>query len=220
MGIGMRRTAIASGTGLLLCFGAIGTAAADQDVPESSASGPDQAAGADSIPAEGTVDINDRDDWEDGDATSVIRPQICDGPQTWIEITKKKNYHIPSWWNGTKYKDGPGGTMTVSVTRGGTITAEVTGTVSAEANLIVAAAKSSVSYKIGASVTITTGHTYSHNISRNKYGHLQYGSWGYKVSWEKYRRRGNGCSGGTLVDSGTATLPTKETGWKYSETSS
>ncbi|MET8131560.1 hypothetical protein ABZV24_06245 [Streptomyces sp. NPDC005251] len=144
MGIGMRRAAIVSSTALLLCFGTIGTAAADQDVPKSSASGPDQASGADPIPAEDTVDINDRDDWEDGDAVSVIRPQICDGPQTWIEITKK-NYHIPSWWNGAKYKDGPGGTMTVSATRGGTITAEVTGTVSAEANLIVAAAKSSVS---------------------------------------------------------------------------
>ncbi|GAA3130844.1 hypothetical protein GCM10010521_16120 [Streptomyces rameus] len=88
-----------------------------------------------------------------------MRGQFCDGPQTRIEITKKTNDHIPSWWNGTK-------------------------------------------------------------TARDKYGHLQYGSWGYKVPWEKYRRRGDGCNGGTLVDSGTATLPTKETGWRYWETSS
>lgn len=110
--------------------------------------------------------------------------------------------------------------MTVSVTKRDTISAEVTGTVTAEANLVVAAAKSSISYKIGASVTITTGHTYTRNISGNKYGHLQYGSWGYKVSWAKYRRKGDGCNAGTLIDSGTAKLPTQETGWKYWETSS
>ncbi|WP_267893121.1 hypothetical protein [Streptomyces scabiei] len=43
---------------------------------------------------------------------------------------------------------------------------------------------------------------------------------GYKVSWEKYRHKGNGCRGATLIDSGTATLPTKETGWKFWSTSS
>ncbi|MET7827723.1 hypothetical protein ACGFSG_23465 [Streptomyces sp. NPDC048512] len=221
MGTGIRRTAIASSTALLFCFGAVQSATADQDAPESSTSGPDQAAGAtDSIAAEDTVDINDRDDWDQDDSTSLVNPHLCAGPQTWIEFSKKKKYHVPSWWNGTKFKDGPGGTMTVSVTKAGTLSAEVTGTVSAEANFVIAAAKSSISYKIGASVTITTGHTYSHNIPHNKYGHLQYGAWGYKVSWEKYRRKGNGCGGGTLIDSGTATLPTKETGWKYSETSS
>ncbi|SOD76769.1 hypothetical protein SAMN06272781_4623 [Streptomyces sp. 1222.2] len=110
--------------------------------------------------------------------------------------------------------------MTVSVTKSGTITAEVTGTIEAEANLVIAAAKSSISYKISGSVTVATGHTYAHNVARRKYGHLQYGSWGYKVSWEKYRRKGNGCGGATLIDSGTATLPTKETGWKFWETSS
>ncbi|MGW7042399.1 hypothetical protein ACWGDT_06710 [Streptomyces avermitilis] len=220
MGTGIRRTAIASTTALLLCLGAIGTASADQDAPESSANGSDQAVDGDFIAAQDTVEINDRDSWDEGDAESVIRPSICSGPQTWIEIASKKNYHVPSWWNGTKYKDGPGGDMTVVVTKSGTITAEVTGTVGAEANMVIAAAKSSVSYKIAGSVQITTGHTYSHNIARHKYGHLQYGSWGYKVTWEKYRRKGNGCNGGTLIDSGTATLPTKETGWKYRETSS
>ncbi|WP_406173418.1 hypothetical protein [Streptomyces sp. NBC_00996] len=217
MGIGMRRTAIASSSALLLCLGAVGTASADQEVPASSISGPDQA--ADAIAAENTVEVNDRDTWEDGDETTVVRPRICDGPQTWIEITSKKNYHIPSWWNGTKYKDGPGGTMAVSVTKSGTISAEVTGTVETEAKAIVWAAKASVSVKVGTSVTITTGHTYTHNIARGKYGHLQYGSWGYKVSWKKYRRVGNGCGHGTEIDSGNATLPTSETGWKYWETS-
>ncbi len=146
-----------------------------------------------------------------------MKPNRCDGPSTWVSITSKKGYHVPSWWNGTKYKDGPGGTMTVSVTKTGTITAEVTGTISGEANLVVAAAKSSISYKIAGSVSISTGHTYTRNIARGKYGHLQYGSWGYKVTWKKYRSTGNGC-GGVEIGHGTATLPTSETGWKYWET--
>ncbi|WP_327345222.1 hypothetical protein [Streptomyces europaeiscabiei] len=220
MGIGMRRTAIASTTALLLCLGTMGTASADQDAPEPSANGSDQAAGADVVDAADTVEINDRDGWEDDVTEAIPTPFICSGPETWIETKNKKNYHIPSWWNGTKYKDGPGGTMTVSVTRSGTITAEVTGTVEAEANLVIAAAKSSISYKIAGSVTVATGHTYSRNIPKRKYGHLQYGSWGYKVSWEEYRRKGNGCGRATLIDSGTATLPTKETGWKFWSTSS
>lgn len=148
MGIGMRRTAIASTTALLLCLGTTGTASADQDTPESSANGSDQAAGADVVDAADTVEINDRDGWEDDVTEAIPVPFICSGPETWIEIKKKKNYHIPSWWNGTKYKDGPGGTMTVSVTKTGAITAEVTGTVEAEASLVIAAAKSSISYKI------------------------------------------------------------------------
>jgi hypothetical protein len=196
----------------------MGTASAE-DVPVFSANGSDQAAGADVVDAADTVEINERE-WE-GDVTEMVpEPFICSGPETWIEIKKKKKYHVPSWWNGTSFKDGPGGTMTVSVIKSGTISAEVTGTIEAEANLVIAAAKSSVSYKISGSVTVTTGHTYTRNIPERKYGHLQYGSWGYKVSWEKYRRKGNGCNGATLIDSGTATLPTKETGWRFWKTSS
>lgn len=90
----------------------------------------------------------------------------------------------------------------------------------AELKAVLAKAKASVSVTVTGSVSLTTGHTYQHNIKSGKYGHLQYGSWGYKVSWEKYRMKGNGCNGGTLIAKGTAKLPTKEVGWKYTETSS
>lgn len=112
----------------------------------------------------------------------VKEPFSCDGPSTWYAITSKKAYHIPSWWNGTKYKDGPGGSMTVSVTKSGTVSSEITGSIEWSSNAIIAKAKASVSVKIGASVSVTTGHNYTHNIHSNKYGHLQYGSWGYKLT--------------------------------------
>ncbi|MGW4494256.1 hypothetical protein [Streptomyces sp. NPDC004376] len=220
MSFGMGRTAVASGTALLICLGTIGTAAADEEPPAPTASGPEQTVETGDGVAQDDTDINDRADWESDEPGGVVNPRYCDGPQTWIEITSKKNYHVASWWNGTKYKDGPGGSMTVSVTRAGTISMEISAGEEAEASVVVAKAKVSISAKIAASVSVTTGHTYTHEIAKKKYGHLQYGSWGYKVGWTKYRRKGNGCGSPTVVTSGTATLPTKETGWKYWETSS
>ncbi|MFI1704811.1 hypothetical protein [Streptomyces griseoruber] len=209
MGISTRRASTSAAiAALFLCFGTVGTASA-AEVPT------DEAA----VAADQTTDINDRPGWEDEteQPTSTKVPSRCDGPSTWVSITSKKAYHIPSWWNGTKYKDGPGGSMTVSVTKTGTITAEISGTVTAEANLVIAAAKSSITYKVSGSVSVATGHTYTRNISRNKYGHLQYGAWGYKVTWKKYVSTGDGCDG-VEIGHGTATLPTSETGWKYWET--
>lgn len=220
MGFGMRRTALASGTALLLCLGTVGTAIADEELPSPAAGDLEQAVTTDDVAVQDGDDINDRPGWEDGDATGVVSPHYCDGPQTWIEITSKKNYHVPAWWNGTKYKDGPGGTMMVSVTKGGTVSMEISVGAEAEAGVVLAKAKTSINVKVAGSVTVTTGHNYTHNIATHKYGHLQYGSWGYKISWKKWRRRGDGCGSPTLVKSGTATLPTSETGWKYWETSS
>ncbi|MGY1583891.1 hypothetical protein [Streptomyces sp. MN13] len=77
--------------------------------------------------------------------------------------------------------------MTVEVTKSGTISGEMTVGAEAELGAVIAKAKVSVRAKIAASVEITNGHRYSHDVRREKYGHLQYGSWGYKVSWEKYR---------------------------------
>ncbi|MFD7279195.1 hypothetical protein ACFV80_19670 [Streptomyces sp. NPDC059862] len=212
MGIGSRRASTGAATAaLLLCFATAGTAAAEE-VPAD-----DTAASADE-----TTDINERPGWED-DAPEEPIPEPglrrCDGPSTWYNITSKKAYHIPSSWNGTRYKDGPGGTMTVSVTKSGTIAFEIGGSIEWSSNAIIAKAKAQVSTKITGTVGVTTGHTYTREISRNKYGNLQYGSWGYKVTWKKYKASGNGCDG-VEIGHGTATLPTKATGWKYWETKS
>ncbi|MFG2359982.1 hypothetical protein [Streptomyces sp. NPDC048521] len=108
--------------------------------------------------------------------------------------------------------------MSVSVTKSGTISAEISGSIEWSSNAIIAKAKAQVSVKVGGSVSISTGHQYTHNVKSNKYGHLQYGSWGYKVTWAKYQRIG--ACGSKELGSGKATLPTSETGWKYWETSS
>ncbi|MFG3098666.1 hypothetical protein [Streptomyces sp. NPDC048202] len=211
MGISTWRALTGAAAASLLCLTAASTARAEEVPADSTA-----------IPAEQTADINDRQDWEGGEDQQVGEesPSLCDQPSTWYGIKSKKAVHVPSWWNGTKYKDGPGGTMTMVVTKGGTISAEVTGTGEFEASGVVAKARASVSVKVGGSVTVTTGHTYSRDIARGKYGHLQYGSWGYKVTWKKYRSGSGGNCGGVEIGHGSATLPTSETGWKYWETSS
>lgn len=212
MGIGSRRASTgAAALAVLLCLASAGTAVAEEAPRDASA-----------VSADGTTDINDRQAWDD-QADQPLKetgPSFCAGPQTWYEITSKKGYHVPSWWNGTKYKDGPGGTISVSVTKSGTISAEISGSGEWSAGAILAKAKTTISVKVSGSVSVTTGHTYTHNISGNKYGHLQYGSWGYKVSWKRYRSVGNGCGAPKEIGHGSATLPTSETGWKYWETKS
>ncbi|MFF4398418.1 hypothetical protein [Streptomyces sp. NPDC001480] len=94
MTLGMRRTAIASGAALLLCLGTMGTAIADEELPTSSASDTEQPVATDDVADQDGADINDRADWEDGEATSVVNPHYCDGPQTWIEITSKKPWQL------------------------------------------------------------------------------------------------------------------------------
>ncbi|MDT9701856.1 hypothetical protein [Streptomyces sp. P17] len=185
MGIGTRHASTGAATAaLLLCFGTAGTAAAEE-VPADDLV----------VSADETTDINDRQGWEDETDQPIDERETrrCTGPDTWYEFSSKKAYHVPSWWNGTKYKDGPGGTMSVSVTKSGTIALEISGSGEWSAGVLLAKAKTTISAKITGTVAVTTGHTYTHEISRNKYGHLQYGSWGYKASWKRYKSVGNGC---------------------------
>ncbi|MEU6220928.1 hypothetical protein ABZ845_25995 [Streptomyces sp. NPDC047022] len=224
MGIYARKTIMSSSAALLLCMAAAGTSVAETG--ETAPLAIQTATPTDSPTPEAPNPV----DTNDGPADDVVEtpiteaphntPSRCDNPyETWYTITGKSAYFVPSWWNGTEYKDGPGGSMTVSVTKAGTISASVTGSAEFSAGAIIAKAKTSVSATIGASFAITVGHQYSHDIARSKYGHLQYGSWGYKVSWAKYHTSGDGCRA-VKAATGTATLPTKSVGWKYWETSS
>ncbi|MFF3763160.1 hypothetical protein ACFYYR_03595 [Streptomyces sp. NPDC001922] len=151
---------------------------------------------------------------DDGD----VDTKRCDNPyKKWYTVSGKKNYHVPSWWHGTSYKDGPGGTMTVEVLKSGKIVVELSGSVSADAGVILAKVKTEFGVKVVAEVGVTVGHKYARDIKRGRYGHMQYGSWGYKTKWTKYETSANRC-GKKKLGSGTAKLPTKEVGWRYWET--
>lgn len=156
-------------------------------------------------------------------AESNVGIMRCDNPaKTWVQVSNKKNnYHVPSWWNGTSYKDGPGGSMRVSAEKAGRIGVEISGTGGVTVSVLIAEVKAEYSVKVTAEVGVTVGHTYTHGIPipAEKYGHLQYGSWGYKMNWAKYKTSSGRCSK-VKVSSGTAKLPTKEVGWRYWSTSS
>src|SRR3954469_21226541 len=148
-------------------------------------------------------------------ASATVRPQRC--PVTYgVLITSHKAYRLPA--HGAYFKDGPGGTITASVTRATTISSSLSTPLEVSASYLFASAKASVSGSITKSVAVTTGHTYSHNIGAHKYGNLQYGSNGYKVGWESNRTNPN-CST-TVLARGTAKLPATSVGWHYWETRS
>jgi hypothetical protein len=135
---------------------------------------------------------------------------------TWYDITAHAPYFVPA--SGLPiYKDGPGGEITVSLSKNYTSTTTVTGGTSAEIGGIVAKAKVEVSASLAQSVTLTIQHQYRHTITATKYGHAQYGAWGQQVSWRRYYD-GADCTT-TLRASGTARIPSAaEVGWRYWET--
>ncbi|WP_206318191.1 hypothetical protein [Actinacidiphila epipremni] len=144
--------------------------------------------------------------------------QACSVSYDYV-IDSKANYFVPAAWNGTHLKDGPGGSMSVSVTKAGTLSLSATGTAEFSTSALFAKAKVSVSSTVATSVSVTVGHTYSHTITAGKYGNAQYGSWGYKITWSEYINNGPACLS-HLYATGSATLPTDSTGWKYWETAS
>jgi hypothetical protein len=149
-------------------------------------------------------------------ASAVVTPKRSCPIDYGVLITSHSTYRLPA--PGAYFNDGPGGTITASVTRATTVSYSVSTSLEVSASYLFASAKASVSGNITKSVAITTGHTYSHTIHARKYGNLQYGSRGYKVGWKSTRTNPN-CSTTTLA-SGTAKLPATSVGWHFWETNS
>lgn len=117
------------------------------------------------------------------------------------------------------FKDGKGGTLTVSRTYSSTLNYSVTLGAESEVGAVLAKAKVSISGTLGRTTGKTTTHTYSHKISSNRYGHAKYVNWGKQVKWVKKRRWSN-CDTKVLAH-GTIDFPSTDTeGWVYWETKS
>jgi hypothetical protein len=141
---------------------------------------------------------------------------VCTAEESVETTNTGSNYMIPL--SSQEYKDGPGGTISVSVTKSGSVSATATVSTGITVSDIISSAKIDISASITKSTSITVGHTYSHNISAKKYGHAEYGSWGYTISWEDVQTRSNCTS--TVLSSGTGKMTTNSVGWKYWETAS
>jgi hypothetical protein len=107
--------------------------------------------------------------------------------------------------------------MTVTVQQASTVSASATVTAGASVSGIIAEAKIEVSASIGMSNTITVGHSYTHSIASGKYGNMQYGAWGYRLSWKFWNDRPQ-CDTVLLASGTNALAPTGGEGWRYWET--
>lgn len=113
------------------------------------------------------------------------------------------------------FRDGPGGTITVTLTKNYTSSATASGATSAEANGIFASARIEISASLTTSTSLEVSHTYSHNITAGRYGNAQYGSWGKRFFWGHYQDTPQ-CT--TIkLSGGTAYMPTRSVGWNYWE---
>ncbi|GAA3082046.1 hypothetical protein GCM10010530_05350 [Kribbella aluminosa] len=133
-------------------------------------------------------------------------------------MVRHSSYFVPA--GGLPiFKDGPGGHLTVGLTKNYTASATISTGGSVELGGVIAKAKLEVSQSLASSVSLTVLHTYDRVITAGKYGNVQYGSWGQSVTWRRYYD-GADCTT-TLRASGTARIPSAASvGWKYWETSS
>jgi len=114
------------------------------------------------------------------------------------------------------FKDGRGGTISVTKDFTKTSSYQVTAGAESEVGAVLAKAKVSISASLTKTNSSTVTHNYSHKISPNKYGHAQYVSWGKTVHWKKYRY--NYSCQQMLISSGTIKYPSNSEGWRYWET--
>jgi len=116
------------------------------------------------------------------------------------------------------FKDGRGGTITVSRNYSGSVSYRVEVGAESEVGAILAKAKISIKASLERTNSTSTTHTYSHKISKGRFGHVRYVSWGKRVTWTKYGD--NATCTTTKLASGVISFPSVEEGWYYWETRS
>lgn len=133
---------------------------------------------------------------------------------TYYTLTSKPTYlkfkGIPT------FKDGKGGTLSVTKDFTTSVSYQVTAGAETEAGAIFAKAKVSVSASITKTNSSTVTHNYTHKISKNRYGHAQYVAWSKRVSWAKWQTTPK-CTT-VKLKSGVIVFPTTSEGWRYWET--
>lgn len=112
-----------------------------------------------------------------------------------------------------RFKDGPGGKITVSRKKNKTVTYQVVAGAESEVGAVLAKAKVSVSASLTKSQSTEVVHSYEHKIPKGKYGNVRYVSWGKKIRWKKYRY--NSSCKQILIRKGTINFPRQAEGWYY-----
>jgi hypothetical protein len=139
-------------------------------------------------------------------------------PRTFFRIHQMspRNFFVPR----TRYIDGPGGSMTVSVTR----EHEVTAFLETENEAEKVIDKGEVIFNLRRlglphleeRHMVYSGHEYTQEISDGMYGNMWYRVFGYRVGWSAWNVLGT-CER-FKVSTGIANVPSRVEGWRYWET--
>ncbi|NBE94659.1 hypothetical protein FE391_12610 [Nonomuraea sp. KC401] len=139
-------------------------------------------------------------------------------PHTFFRVKRlsPRNFFVPR----TRFIDGPGGSMTVSVTREHEVLAfletERERTVDFTAGDVVRSLRKMGLPHLEERHMVFTGHEYTREISKGKYGNMWYRVFGYRVGWSAWRVLGT-CRH-VEVGTGIANVPSRVEGWRYWET--
>ncbi len=136
---------------------------------------------------------------------------------THYTITSSSDVRIPFSGIPT-FKNGPGGTMSVTKDYSGSASFQVTAGAESEVGAVLAKAKVSVSASLTQTNSSTVTNNYTRTITAGKYGNVQYVSWGKTVNWKKYYL--DAYCRSTTKATGTIKFPSTSEGWYYWETSS
>lgn len=116
------------------------------------------------------------------------------------------------------FKNGPGGSVTGEYSKSSTVSASVSVGGEVDIDAVLVSVKASVSTTLAKSYTVGVVIKYTHPISANKFGNLQYVSFGKRIGYKHYRLNRN-CST-TLLNQGVVNYPTNSLGWYFWESNS
>ncbi|MFF3441575.1 hypothetical protein [Streptosporangium sp. NPDC002721] len=129
---------------------------------------------------------------------------------------KPRNFFVPR----TRFIDGPGGTMTVSVTRQHRVYAEMEiereriGEI--DRDDLIRELRNMVNPLLAEEYIVETGHQYTQEITKGKYGNMWYRVFGYRVGFSAWKQVYS-CRMRKIA-AGVANVPARVEGWRYWET--
>ncbi|MFF5208388.1 hypothetical protein [Streptosporangium sp. NPDC000396] len=148
----------------------------------------------------------------------ALGPHICK-PRSYFRVDSlsPRNFFVPR----TRFIDGPGGTMTASVTRQHRVYSEIE--IEREKGLeitinnLIRRLRNNFNPLLAEEHLVTAGHEFTQEISDGMYGNLWYRVFGYRVGFSAWRELGT-CRR-LKVTAGIANIPARVEGWRYWETS-
>ncbi|MEO3853576.1 hypothetical protein [Acrocarpospora sp. B8E8] len=170
-----------------------------------------------SAPATASAENDQHEHCKSADFCLNDKRKRC-GPRHFYKFGRltPRNFFIPR----TRYVDGPGGSMKVSVLREhevlGYLEFEDEGQESITAKDVIRHFRRLDRPRVEVRHKIFTGHEYTRKISKGMYGNTWYRVFGYRIGWSAWSVLGT-CRH-VKIASGIANVPARMEGWRYWET--